>query len=109
MKNIFVIFRKRLFQRNHLSGLTPNLLTYDLGSGDLGRPIVAPPGLPPERTRLLREAFMKSMSDPALLAEANKKKIEITPTSGNELEALAKEVVDQPHDVIERMKKILGK
>jgi len=85
------------------------LSTVILGSGDLGRPIVAPPGLPPERTKLLREAFMKSMSDPQLLAEAEKKKIEITPTKGEELEALAKEVVDQPQDVIEQMKKILGK
>ena len=61
------------------------LSTVMLGSGEFGRPIVAPPGLPPERTKLLREAFMKSMSDPQLLAEADKKKLEITPVSGEEL------------------------
>ena len=79
-----------------------------LASGELGRPIVTSPGLPPDRTKLLRDAFMKSMADPALLAEANKKKIEITPTSGEELAKLAKEVIDQPREVVERMKKILG-
>src|SRR6266481_3758158 len=75
-------------------------------SGEFGRPIIAPPGLPPERTKLLREAFMKSMSDPQLLAEADKKKLEITPVSGEELAKLAAEVIDQPPDVVERMKRI---
>jgi tripartite-type tricarboxylate transporter receptor subunit TctC len=79
-----------------------------LSSGEFGRPLVASPGLAPDRAKLLREAFMKSVADPALLAEANKKKIEITPTSGEELAKLAKEVIDQPREVVERMKKILG-
>jgi tripartite-type tricarboxylate transporter receptor subunit TctC len=35
-----------------------------------GRPYVAPPGLPPERARLLREAFQATLRDPAFLAEA---------------------------------------
>lgn len=79
-----------------------------LASGEFGRPLVSSPGLPPERTKLLRDAFMKSMNDPALLAEAEKQKLEITPSSGEELAKLAKEVIDQPREVIERMKKILG-
>jgi tripartite-type tricarboxylate transporter receptor subunit TctC len=79
-----------------------------LSSGEFGRPLVASPGLPSDRAQLLREAFMKSVADPALLAEANKKKIEITPTSGEELAKLAKEVIDQPREVVDRMKKILG-
>jgi tripartite-type tricarboxylate transporter receptor subunit TctC len=79
-----------------------------LSSGEFGRPLVASPGLAPDRAKLLREAFMKSVADPALLAEANKKKIEITPTSGEELAKLAKEVIDQPREVVDRMKKILG-
>jgi DNA-binding Lrp family transcriptional regulator len=35
--------------------------------------------------------------------------VEIEPTRGEELEALAKEVMTQPPEVIERMKKLLGK
>jgi tripartite-type tricarboxylate transporter receptor subunit TctC len=88
--------------------ISRRLSTVMLGSGEFGRPIIAPPGLPPERTKLLREAFMKSMSDPQLLAEADKKKLEITPVSGEELAKLAAEVIDQPPDVVERMKRILG-
>ncbi len=85
------------------------LATVVLASGDLGRPIVAPPALPLDRTKILREAFNRTMSDPEFLAEAKKKKLDVDPTSGEELEALAKEVIAQPPDVIERMKKLLGK
>ena len=83
------------------------LATVILASGDLGRPIVAPPALPQERTKILREAFNKTMSDPEFLAEAKKKKLDVEPTRGEELEAMAKEVISQPPDVIERMKKLL--
>jgi hypothetical protein len=57
----------------------------------------------------LREAFMKSMADPALLAEAAKGNLEITPVSGEELSKIAKEVIEQPPEVVERIKKLLGK
>jgi tripartite-type tricarboxylate transporter receptor subunit TctC len=79
-----------------------------LGSGELGRPVVTSPVTPPERTKLLRDAFMKSMSDPALLEEARQKKIDITAVSGEELTRIARDVIDQPPDVIERIRKILA-
>ena len=52
---------------------------------------------------------MKAMSDPELRAEANKKKLDADPSGGEEIEAIAKEAVSQPPEVIERMKKLLGK
>ncbi len=80
-----------------------------LASGDLGRPIIGPPGIPTDRVKILRQALMKALTDPALLAQAEKFNMEIEPTGGEELEALAKEVMTQPPEVIERMKKLLGK
>jgi tripartite-type tricarboxylate transporter receptor subunit TctC len=80
-----------------------------LASGDLGRPIIGPPGIPADRVKILRQAFMKALTDPALLAHAEKVNMEIEPTGGEELETLAKDVMTQPPDVIERMKKLLGK
>jgi tripartite-type tricarboxylate transporter receptor subunit TctC len=80
-----------------------------LASGDLGRPIIGPPGIPTDRVKILRQAFMKALTDPALLAHAEKVNMEIEPTGGEELETLAKDVMSQPPDVIERMKKLLGK
>ena len=90
------------------SDLGRRVVTVMLGSGELGRPIVTHPATPPERTKILREAFMKSMADPALLADATKNKLEITPVSGEELTKIAKEVIEQPPEVVERIKKILA-
>jgi len=80
-----------------------------LANGDLGRPIVAPPAVPADRIKILRQAFMKAINDPQLLAQAEKQNVEIEPTSGEELEALAREVMTQPMEVVERMKKLFGK
>lgn len=91
------------------SDLGRRVVTVMLGSGELGRPIVTSPGLPAERTKILRDAFMKSMADPALLAEATKSRLEVTPVSGEELSKIAKDVIDQPTEVVERIKRILAK
>jgi tripartite-type tricarboxylate transporter receptor subunit TctC len=79
-----------------------------LSSGDLGRPFFAPPGMAADRLKILREAFTKTMNDEGLLAEARKKQWDLDPMDGRELEALAKEIMVQPPEVIERVKKILG-
>jgi hypothetical protein len=59
--------------------------------------------------KTLREAFVKATNDPALLAEANKKQLEVEPIRGEELDRLAKEVITQPKELIERLKELLGK
>jgi tripartite-type tricarboxylate transporter receptor subunit TctC len=80
-----------------------------LASNIFGRPYVTPPGLAPDQFKILREGFAKTMSDPEFLAEAKKRNLEIKPTAGQELDKLAKTIVAQPPEVIERMKKLLGK
>ena len=79
-----------------------------LSSGDIGRPFIGPPGMPVERVKTLREAFMKTMNDPALLAEAKKRDWDVDPSDGEELEAIAKDIMVQPPEVIEMVKKVLG-
>ena len=79
-----------------------------LSSGDLGRPFFGPPGMAADRLKILRDAFTKTMNDEALLAEAKKKKWDLDPLDGEELETLAKEIMVQPPEVIERVKKVLG-
>jgi tripartite-type tricarboxylate transporter receptor subunit TctC len=90
------------------SDLGRRVVTVMLGSGELGRPIVTHPATPPDRIKMLRDAFMKSMADPALLEEAKQKRLEITPVSGEELAKIARDVIEQPPDVVERIKKILA-
>jgi hypothetical protein len=46
--------------------------------------------------------------DPAFLDEANKKQLEVEPIRGEDLEALAKAVTNQPAEVIKRLKELLG-
>lgn len=82
--------------------------TVILSAGDFGRPYVGPPGMPADRVKILREAFMKVMNDPAAVEEGKKRKLDIEPATGEELAVLAKEVIAQPPAVVERVKKILG-
>jgi tripartite-type tricarboxylate transporter receptor subunit TctC len=79
-----------------------------LGPGAFGRPILATPGIPPDRVKLLRDAYVNMLKDPEFVAEAKKRQWEIAPVSGERLEALAKQVINQPPDIIERMKKVMG-
>jgi tripartite-type tricarboxylate transporter receptor subunit TctC len=79
-----------------------------LASGDLGRPFIGSPGTPPERVKALRAAFTATMNDNELLAGAKKRGWDLDLTSGEELETLAKEIMVQPADVIERVKKMLA-
>jgi tripartite-type tricarboxylate transporter receptor subunit TctC len=64
-------------------------------SGDVavGRPILAPPGLPADRAKALRAAFDATVKDPKFIAEANKQKMEISPMSGEELQAVVEKIV----------------
>ena len=79
-----------------------------LGPGAFGRPILATPGIPPERVKILRDAYVNMLKDSEFVAEAKKRQWEINPVSGERLEALAKEVINQPADIVERMKKVMG-
>lgn len=83
------------------------LATVMLASGALGRPMLGSPGIPPDRVKILREAFDKTMKDPEFLAEIKKRKYELEPTRGEDLERTVKESMSQPQEIIQRMKKVL--
>lgn len=85
------------------------LVTVILASGELGRPYLLPAAIPADRLKTLRESFMKLMSDPAFLSDVKKRGLEVDPSPGEELEKLAKQVMTQPPEVIERVKKLMGK
>jgi tripartite-type tricarboxylate transporter receptor subunit TctC len=97
-----------IIEKEKLPEANRRLATLVLSSGFFGRPIVAPPALAPDRLKMLRESYLKTMSDPEFTAEAKKRQWELTPVAGEKLEARAKEVTSQPPEVIERMKKLLG-
>ncbi|HEX6440333.1 MAG TPA: tripartite tricarboxylate transporter substrate binding protein [Candidatus Binatia bacterium] len=77
-----------------------------LQGGEWARPLMAPPATPADRVAILRAAHEKASKDPELLAEAKKLRIEITQVRGEQLQSVAKEVMTQPPEVIEQIKKL---
>jgi tripartite-type tricarboxylate transporter receptor subunit TctC len=77
-----------------------------LAGDQLGRPMVAPPGVPPERVQVLRDAYSKSLSDPELLDEVKRSRLDMEPITGQEIEAIYKGLMDQPRAVVELVKKL---
>ena len=72
--------------------------------GEWARPLLAPPGTPGDRVKILRAAYAKATQDPELLAEAKKMRIDVTPQSGEKLQAMAGDVIKQPKEVVEQIK-----
>jgi tripartite-type tricarboxylate transporter receptor subunit TctC len=77
-----------------------------VGQG-IGRPFVAPPGVPPATLKILRDAFDATMKDPAFIAEAAKRKYPLDPENGAELEALVRNAYATPRPIIDRIAKLI--
>jgi tripartite-type tricarboxylate transporter receptor subunit TctC len=77
-----------------------------LAGDELGRPMVAPPGVPAERVKILREAYNRTLKDPELLDEVKRQRLDMEPITGQELEATYKELMQQPRAVVELVKKL---
>jgi tripartite-type tricarboxylate transporter receptor subunit TctC len=74
----------------------------------MARPFVAPPGIPPERGAALREAFERTMIDPEFLAEADKLKVEISPMSGPDVNAMLSELYATPKNAVQKAAKAMA-
>jgi len=67
-----------------------------------GRPYVVAPGVPSDRVAALRKAFMDTMSDPDLVAEAKRIKLDIGAISGEELQALIAKLYATPVEIVDK-------
>jgi tripartite-type tricarboxylate transporter receptor subunit TctC len=98
-----------LMDRFRVADANRRLVVVMLGADNFGNfPTVAPPGIPADRTKILRDAYVKALAEPDFLDEAKKRNWDIDPIAAEELEALAKEVIDQPPTVIDRIKQLLS-
>jgi tripartite-type tricarboxylate transporter receptor subunit TctC len=75
----------------------------------MGRPFMAPPGIPADRASALRKAFMDTMTDKEFLADADKAKMEITPVAGDQIEALVKQIYATPKAVADKAAAMISK
>jgi tripartite-type tricarboxylate transporter receptor subunit TctC len=69
----------------------------------IGRPFVAPPELPAERLRMLRDAFNATMQDAEFRADAEKSKLELEPEDGEHLAALIAKIYATPKPIVDRI------
>jgi tripartite-type tricarboxylate transporter receptor subunit TctC len=75
--------------------------------GPSTRPYLLPPGVPKDRLEMLRKAFMDTLKDPELLADAQKAKLDINPVDGAELEKYIKEIFNLEPGQVAKLKDIL--
>ena len=97
-----------IMDRYKTSDASRRVVRVVLSGSDFGQPIVLAPGTPPDRVKLLRDGYAAALKDVELLAEAQRVKMDVEFVSGEELQNLAQEVMNQPADIIERVKKIMG-
>ena len=64
--------------------------------GAISRPFMAPPGVPAERLAALRKAFMETLADPELIADAQKQGSDVAPQTGEQVEAQVKRIYATP-------------
>jgi tripartite-type tricarboxylate transporter receptor subunit TctC len=77
------------------------------GNSEFGRPFIAPPGVPDEIVKILRDGFEDTMSDPEFRADAQKRQLDLEITRGAEIQSLIEKIYKTPPAVVERVRKIV--
>jgi tripartite-type tricarboxylate transporter receptor subunit TctC len=75
----------------------------------LGRPFLAPPGLPPDRAAVLRSAFAATLRDPEFRKDAERSKLDTDLVTAENVETLLKDAAAAPTEVIDRLKLALDR
>ena len=74
----------------------------------MGRPVVAPPGIPEDRKQALRRAFDATMADPDFIAEATARSLEVNPVKGADLDRLVDELYAMPPAILAEVRAIIA-
>jgi hypothetical protein len=97
-----------VFDKEKVSETSRRIAEVILAAEDFGRPIMAAPGTAADQVKILRAGFIGAIKDAELLAEAEKGRMEVDPVNGEELQELAQRVLDQPPEILGRVKKLLA-
>lgn len=76
-------------------------LTLLFGRQQMGRPFVAPPGVPEDRLAILRQALRDTTNDPEFLQDAANQSLEIDFFSGEDIHELIREAYTYPASVVD--------
>jgi tripartite-type tricarboxylate transporter receptor subunit TctC len=74
----------------------------------LDRPVMAPPGVPAERVKELRDALDATVADPAFVADIEKRNLHLDPVGGEEMTKALARAFSFPPDVIAAARETLG-
>ncbi|MFL6804919.1 MAG: Bug family tripartite tricarboxylate transporter substrate binding protein [Xanthobacteraceae bacterium] len=80
---------------------------FYLGNTLIGRSIVAPPGIPADRVKVLRDAFAAMLEDADFRSEIEKTQIEVDPARGEEVQKFIQHTAAVRPDIAERTRAIL--
>jgi tripartite-type tricarboxylate transporter receptor subunit TctC len=89
------------------SGENRKVMELVISQQVFGRPFLMPPGTPPDRVKVLRDAFAATFKDKEFLADAEKVKIVISPLSGSEVQRVVKSLYEAPKEIVDRAKKAI--
>jgi tripartite-type tricarboxylate transporter receptor subunit TctC len=84
------------------------MLRLALAPQAMARAFVLPPGTREDRVATLRQAFAETMTDPAFLAEAKGRGLDVDPLTGEQVLALLKDAYATPPDVVQQAQKVMG-
>ena len=80
------------------------VLTFMSADMGISRAFVTTYDVPPARLEALRNAFDKMIQDPEFLAEAEKMKMDINPSTGLEAQKVAESMLFMPANIVQRAK-----
>ena len=117
-KVVNVLLQAGAESRPELKGV-PNVLTlarnaeekqvleFLYAGQDIGRPFVAPPDLPPDRLKMLRDAFAATMKDPEFVSDVQRSKLDLEPEDGEHIAALIAKIYATPRPIIDRVSNLI--
>ena len=73
----------------------------------VSQPFVAPPGLPVARAAMLQTAFARMVRDPTFVADAKRRRVELSPIDGQAARKVIAEAAATPKSVIEKFNTII--
>jgi tripartite-type tricarboxylate transporter receptor subunit TctC len=82
-------------------------LTMMFARTEYGRPYFVPPDVPAARVEALRRAFDATMKDPGFIADAVQLQLDLSPITGEEVQALVAKLAGTPADVAARVRAAL--
>ena len=81
--------------------LAKQAIEFASAGSAIGRALLAPPGVPPERIAYLRSIFDAMVKDPAMIDMAEKRSLELHPTSGAVTQGYSDAILKTPLDVVQ--------